>query len=115
MDEIEWNSVSEGSLESLERVVLSGSTARRRHGLHELHEKLSGNNALSITLYYDIETDPLKDPKSHRTSSDQLRSSYSGRTLFTLTAHPVKQHRNVSAPLFEFPPQTPTFNISYRN
>ncbi|OJD14930.1 hypothetical protein AJ78_04769 [Emergomyces pasteurianus Ep9510] len=43
MDEIEWNNVSEGSLESLERVVLSGSTARRRHGLHELNEKLSGS------------------------------------------------------------------------
>ncbi|PGH08884.1 hypothetical protein GX51_00941 [Blastomyces parvus] len=44
MDEIEWNNVSEGSLESLERVVLTGSTARRCHGLHELHEKLSGSH-----------------------------------------------------------------------
>ncbi|PGH14782.1 hypothetical protein AJ79_02798 [Helicocarpus griseus UAMH5409] len=43
MDEIEWNKVSEGSIDSLERVVLSGSTVRRRHGLHELHEKISGS------------------------------------------------------------------------
>ncbi|PGH33279.1 hypothetical protein GX50_03890 [[Emmonsia] crescens] len=53
MDEIEWNSVSEGSLESLERVVLSGSTARRRHGLHELHEKLSGSE-ISQDLFRPI-------------------------------------------------------------
>ncbi|KGQ00757.1 hypothetical protein PAAG_12568 [Paracoccidioides lutzii Pb01] len=43
MDAIEWNKVSEGFLDSLESVVLSGSTACRRHGLRELHEKLSGS------------------------------------------------------------------------
>lgn len=54
MDEIERNNVSEGCFENLERVVLSGSTARRCHGLHELHEKLSGKNSLSIALFYDL-------------------------------------------------------------
>ncbi|OAX79591.1 hypothetical protein ACJ72_06087, partial [Emergomyces africanus] len=53
MDEIEWNNVSEGSLESLERVVLSGSTARRQHGLHELNEKLSGSQ-ISQDLFRPI-------------------------------------------------------------
>ncbi|KAK2778996.1 translational activator of GCN4 [Emmonsiellopsis sp. PD_33] len=43
MDDIQWNKVSEGVLDSLERVVLSGSTARRRNGLQELHDKISAS------------------------------------------------------------------------
>ncbi|EEP76014.1 60S ribosomal protein L19 [Uncinocarpus reesii 1704] len=40
MDEIRWNEVNDGTLDSLKPVILSGSTSRRRAGLHELHEKI---------------------------------------------------------------------------
>ncbi|EAS35557.2 translational activator GCN1 [Coccidioides immitis RS] len=40
MDEIKWNNVHDGMLESLKPVIFSGSTSRRRAGLHELHEKI---------------------------------------------------------------------------
>ncbi|PGH15151.1 hypothetical protein AJ80_05663 [Polytolypa hystricis UAMH7299] len=44
MDQIQWNEVSEGTLASLERVLLSSSTSLRRHALHELHEKITGSH-----------------------------------------------------------------------
>jgi hypothetical protein len=42
MEEILWNEVSEGGVDSLEGVVLSSSTSRRRRGLRELYEKIIG-------------------------------------------------------------------------
>lgn len=40
MADIKWNEVNDGVLDSLKPVILSGSTSRRRAGLHELHEKI---------------------------------------------------------------------------
>ncbi|KAI1957719.1 translational activator of GCN4 [Ophidiomyces ophidiicola] len=40
MDEIEWNDVKDGALDSLKAIIFSSSTSRRRAALHELHEKI---------------------------------------------------------------------------
>lgn len=43
MNEINWGEVSEGYFDSLEGVLLSSSTSRRRRGLRELYDKIAGN------------------------------------------------------------------------
>ncbi|WEW57900.1 translational activator of GCN4 [Emydomyces testavorans] len=55
MDAIKWHEVNDGVFDSLKPVIFSGSTSRRRVGLHELHEKI-----LSHGLSKDLDK-PLLD------------------------------------------------------
>jgi hypothetical protein len=105
MDEILWNEVSEGAVDSLEDVVLSGSTSRRCRGLRELCEKIIGNSAalpLSIAqLTFG------KTRKSHRNYIGPFCNFCSEHILSILTVHPVWPSSNVFALSFK-PPCLPS-------
>lgn len=42
MEEINWDEVAEGIFDSLERLMFSGSTSLRQHGLRELQDVIAG-------------------------------------------------------------------------